>query len=43
MLMQALGLTGHLRVLSVTDLCDYLTAGREPTTCAVLLGAAAAR
>ena len=27
----SLGLQGHLTVLSVTDICDYLTQGHEPT------------
>jgi hypothetical protein len=38
-----LGLQGHLGVLSVTDICDYLTQGHEPTTVAVLIGTAASR
>jgi len=38
-----LGLQGHLSALSVTDLCDYLTQGHEPTTLSVLIGAAASK
>eukprot|EP01033_Poteriospumella_lacustris_P008019 gene8018-5771_t len=33
-----LGLFGHLQVLTITDICDYLTQGHEPTTIAVLIG-----
>lgn len=39
----ALGLQGHLRVLSVTDICDYLTQGNQPTTIALLVGLPASR
>lgn len=39
----ALGLQGHLRVLSVTDICDYLTQGNQPTTIALLIGLPASR
>jgi anaphase-promoting complex subunit 1 len=39
----ALGLQGYLNVLSVTDICDYLTQGHEPTTVALLIGMAAAK
>ena len=39
----ALGLQGYLGVLSVTDICDYLTQGHEPTTVAVLVGMAATK
>ena len=39
----ALGLQGYLNVLSVTDICDYLTQGHEPTTVALLVGMAAAK
>ena len=39
----ALGLLGHLNVLSVTDICDYLTQGHEPTTVAILIGMSAAK
>ena len=39
----ALGLQGHLGVLSAADVCDYLTQGHEPTTIAVLLGLAASK
>jgi len=42
-LLLALGLQGHLSVLSSADVCDYLTQGHEPTTIAVLIGMAAAR
>ena len=34
----ALGLQGHLKALTVNDICDYLTQGHEPTTVAILLG-----
>lgn len=33
-----LGLFGHLHVLTITDICDYLTQGHEPTTIAILIG-----
>ena len=39
----ALGLQGHLRVLSVTDICDYLTQGNQPTTIALLVGLPSSR
>mgnify|MGYP006081057693 CR=1 FL=1 len=39
----ALGLQGHLKVLTAADICDYLTQGHEPTTIAVLVGIAASR
>ena len=39
----ALGLQGHLRVLSVTDICDYLTQGDQLTTIALLVGLPASR
>ena len=39
----ALGLQGHLSVLSKGDICDYLTQGHEPTTIAMLLGIAASK
>jgi len=39
----ALGLLGHLQVLSVADLCDYLTQGHEPTSIAILIGIAASK
>jgi anaphase-promoting complex subunit 1 len=38
-----LGLFGHLNVLTITDICDYLTQGHEPTTIAVLIGIAASK
>eukprot|EP00597_Dinobryon_sp_UTEXLB2267_P010954 CAMPEP_0170103926 /NCGR_PEP_ID=MMETSP0020_2-20130122/3807_1 /TAXON_ID=98059 /ORGANISM="Dinobryon sp., Strain UTEXLB2267" /LENGTH=1561 /DNA_ID=CAMNT_0010327631 /DNA_START=662 /DNA_END=5347 /DNA_ORIENTATION=+ len=38
-----LGLQGHLTALSVTDICDYLTQGHEPTTISILIGAAASK
>lgn len=38
-----LGLHGHLSVLSVTDICDYLVQGHEPTTIAILLGSTASK
>ena len=37
-MLYALGLQGHLKVLTVSDICDYLTQGHDPTTVAVLLG-----
>ena len=39
----ALGLQGHLNVLSKSDICDYLSQGNEPTTVAMLLGMAASK
>jgi hypothetical protein len=39
----ALGLQGHLSVLSKGDICDYLIQGHEPTTIAMLLGIAASK
>lgn len=38
-----LGLFGHLNVLTIADICDYLTQGHEPTTIAVLIGVAASK
>lgn len=38
-----LGLLGHLKVLSIPDICDYLTHGQETTTVAVLIGVAASK
>ena len=38
-----LGLQGHLSALSVTDICDYLTQGHEPTTISILIGVAASK
>lgn len=38
-----LGLLGHLSVLTVTDTCDYLIQGHEPTTIAILLGCATSK
>ena len=38
-----LGLQGHLQVLSMGDICDYLTQGHEPTTIATLLGISASK
>jgi anaphase-promoting complex subunit 1 len=40
-LLFALGLRGHLRLLSHSDVCDYLTKGHPATAIAVLLGCAA--
>jgi hypothetical protein len=37
-LLLGLGLHGLLKPLSLTDLCDYLTQGHDPTTVAILLG-----
>ena len=37
-LLLALGLQGHLKSLTVNDICEYLTQGHEPTTVAILLG-----
>lgn len=39
----AMGLQGHLGVLTAADVCDYLTQGHEPTTIAVLIGLAASK
>lgn len=39
----ALGLQGHLHVLSKNDICDYLSQGHEHTTVAMLLGMAASK
>jgi hypothetical protein len=39
----ALGLQGHLNVLSTADIIDYLTQGHEPTTVAILIGLAASK
>ena len=38
-----MGLFGHLSVLTITDICDYLTLGHEPSTIAVLIGVAASK
>ena len=38
-----LGLFGHLNVLTIADMCDYLTQGHEPTTIGVLIGVAASK
>jgi hypothetical protein len=38
-----MGLFGHLNVLTITDICDYITQGHEPTTIAILLGVAASK
>jgi len=38
-----LGLFGHLDVLTINDLCDYLTHGHELTCIAVLLGVTASK
>ena len=38
-----MGLFGHLNVLTITDICDYLTQGHEPTTIAVLMGVSASK
>ena len=40
-LLLALGLQGHLRVLSNPDRVDYLSQKHDPTTIATLLGSAA--
>lgn len=38
-----LGLFGHLNVITITDICDYLTQGHEPTIIAILIGVAASK
>jgi anaphase-promoting complex subunit 1 len=38
-----LGLLGHLSSLTVTDVCEYLIQGHDPTTIAVLIGSAASK
>lgn len=38
-----MGLFGHLSVLTITDICDYLTQGHEPTTIGILIGVAASK
>lgn len=42
-LLLGLGLNGHLRCLTSTDICDYLSPSHEPTTVAILLGVAASK
>lgn len=39
----ALGLFGHLNVLTLPDLCEYLTNGSETTISAILIGASASK
>ncbi|CAM9465694.1 unnamed protein product, partial [Ectocarpus fasciculatus] len=39
----AFGLLGHLRVLTVVDICEFLTTGHMLTTIAMLIGLAASR
>jgi anaphase-promoting complex subunit 1 len=36
--LMGLGLFGHLNVLTITDICDYLTHSHESTTIAILIG-----
>jgi hypothetical protein len=38
-----MGLFGHLNVLTITDICEYLTQGNEPTTIGVLIGVSASK
>lgn len=39
----ALGLRSHLNLLTLTDICDYLTQGHDPTTTAILIGISASK
>jgi hypothetical protein len=38
-----MGLFGHLNILTITDICEYLTQGHEPTTIGVLIGVSASK
>ncbi|RYH29096.1 hypothetical protein EON65_09710 [archaeon] len=38
-----LGLLGHLHVLIIPEICEYLTQGQETTTVAILIGVAASK
>jgi anaphase-promoting complex subunit 1 len=39
--LMGLGLKGHLKALTISDVCEYLTLGHVPTTVAILIGYAA--